>query len=191
MKKLFFLLFAFVLMGSAASAQTTWKTDPYHSSVNFVIKHSGISFVPGKFEKFDGTMTASKADFTDAKINFTVDVNSINTSVEPRDNHLRSADFFEVAKYPEMKFVSTSFKKKRGSNYELKGNLTIKDVTKPVTFQVVYGGVSKDQKGNEKIGFWAFVNVNRLDYNVSYDPTGMGIAKDVDIRLYLQFAKSK
>ena len=191
MKKLFFLSFIALFTAAGAFAQTTWKVDPFHTSVNFNIKHSGISFVPGKFEKFDGTMVSSKSDFTDAKINFTVDVNSINTSVEARDNHLRSADFFEVTKYPEMKFVSTSFKKKRGNNYELKGNLTIKDVTKSVTFHAVYGGSSKDQQGNDKIGFWAFLTLNRLDYNVNYDPTGMGIAKDVDLKIYLQFAKAK
>ena len=190
MKKLLIVITA-VIVALSASAQTTWNVDPFHSSVNFVIKHSGISFVPGKFEKFEGAMTASKADFTDASINFSVDINSINTSVDARDKHLRSADFFEAAKYPQMKFVSTSFKKKKGNNYELKGNLTIKDVTKPVTFRVVYGGSTKDQQGNDKIGFWAFNTINRLDYNVSYDPTGLGIAKDVDIKIYLQFAKAK
>lgn len=191
MKKTLLLSLVTLFATVSIFAQTTWKVDPFHSSINFTIKHSGISFVPGKFEKFDGSMVASKADFTDAKINFTVDVKSINTSVEPRDNHLRSADFFEVEKYPSMTFVGTSFKKIKGNNYELKGNMTIKNVTKPVTLSVVYGGTTKDQQGNEKIGFSAFLNLNRLDYNVNYDPTGMGIAKDVDIKIYLQFAKAK
>ncbi len=199
------LLLVVVLTGFAATAQTatTWTVDPAHSAITFKIKHMGLTFVPGEFDKFTGTMTASNADFSDAKISFTADVNSINTGITKRDDHLRSADFFEVEKYPEIKFVSTSFTKatkptnnkskadKQNDFYELKGNLTIKDVTKPVTFKVIYGGKVVDQQGNPKIGFTAKSNINRLDYNVKYDPTGQGVAKDVDIVIYLEMAPKK
>lgn len=179
-------------------AQTKWTTDPAHSFVNFSVKHSGISFVDGSFKKFDGTLEARKADLTDAKINFTVDVASINTSVEMRDNHLKSDDFFSAAKFPTMTFVSTSFSmkpfkgpKKTTNIYYLKGKLTIKDVTKDVMFTVVYGGTAKDQQGNTKAGFMATTTINRLDYHIKYDPTGAGIAKDINITLNLQFAQAK
>ncbi|MCX2573779.1 YceI family protein [Pedobacter sandarakinus] len=193
MKKLF--LFLVVSSISIASfAQTSWKIDPMHSFVNFSVKHMGISFVDGSFKKFDGTITASKPDLTDAKINFMVDVNSITTGVDMRDNHLKTDDFFNANSYPTMKFESTSFKKvagKANNNYVLTGKLTIRDVTKEVKFDVVYGGTAKDQQGNTKAGFGATTTINRLDYNIKYDPTGAGVAKDVTIKLNLEFVQSK
>ena len=197
MKKLFLFLFVFSI-SIASFAQTKWTVDPMHSFVNFAVKHSGISFVDGSFKKFEGTITAAKADLTDAKINFTAEVASIYTSVDMRDNHLKSADFFDAVKYPTMTFESTSFKKvavkspKQTSNmYVLSGKLTIKDVTKEVKFMVTYGGSVKDQQGNAKVGFLATTTINRLDYHINYDPTGAGIAKDVHITLNLQFAQAK
>ncbi len=190
MKQLFLFIFA-ISISVASFAQTKWNIDPMHSFVNFAVKHSGISFVDGSFKKFDGTFTAAKTDLTDAKINFTADVASINTSVDMRDNHLKSADFFDASKYPTMTFESTSFKKKLKNTYTLTGKLTIKNVTKDVQFNVVYGGNVKDQQGNTKAGFLATAKINRLDYNINYDPTAAGIAKDVHITLNLQFAQAK
>jgi polyisoprenoid-binding protein YceI len=189
MKKVF--LFLLVLSATvAASAQTKWSVDPMHSFVNFSVKHMGISFVDGNFEKFDGTVTAAKADFTDARISFAVDVASISTNVAPRDKHLRSDDFFNAEQYPKMTFESTSFAKKSGNTYVLSGKLTIRDVTKDVKFDVVYGGTAT-QQGTTKAGFMATTTINRLDYNIKYDPTGAGIAKDVKITLNLEFAQAK
>lgn len=190
MKKVFLLLVAFSI-SIASFAQTQWTVDPMHSFVNFSVKHMGISFVDGSFKKFDGAVTSSKPDLTDAKINFTVDVNSINTSVEPRDKHLKSDDFFNAETYPAMTFESTSFKKTSGNNYVLSGKLTIRDVTKDVKFDVVFGGTAKDQQGNTKAGFAATSTINRLDYNIKYDPSGMGVAKDVKITLNLEFAQAR
>ncbi|WP_133575667.1 YceI family protein [Pedobacter metabolipauper] len=190
MKRLFLFLVA-VSISAASFAQTKWTVDPMHSFVNFSVKHMGISFVDGSFKKFDGTVTAAKPDLTDAAISFTVDVNSISTSVEPRDKHLKTDDFFNAEAYPTMKFESTSFKKLKGDTYELNGKLTIRDVTKDVKFSVVFGGTAKDQQGNSKAGFAATTTINRLDYNIKYDPTGMGVAKDVKITLNLEFAQAK
>ncbi|EDM36366.1 hypothetical protein PBAL39_11697 [Pedobacter sp. BAL39] len=190
MKKVFLFLVA-ISISAATFAQTKWTVDPMHSFVNFSVKHMGISFVDGAFTKFDGAVEASKVDLTDAKINFTVDVNSIDTRVEPRNNHLKSDDFFNAAQFPTMTFVSSSFKKLSGNKYELAGKLTIRDVTKDVKFAVVYGGTAKDQQGNLKAGFGATTTINRLDYNIKYDPTGMGVAKDVTISLNLEFAQAK
>ena len=190
MKKLF-LSFLFAAFSVFGFSQTTWNVDPMHSSFNFNIKHMGISFVQGRFDKFEGKVVTTADDLSNAKFDFTVSTASINTGVEPRDNHLKTADFFDAAKFPEMKFVSSSIKKVKGNTYQLTGNLTIKDVTKPVTVTAVYGGKSKDQQGNEKIGFQTTFKINRLDYNVSYDPTGAGVAKDVDVAVYVEFVKSK
>ncbi len=190
MKKLFLFLLA-TSVSLATFAQTKWTTDPMHSFVNFSVKHSGISFVDGSFKKFNGEVVSTKEDFSDAKINFTVDVASINTSVEMRDNHLKTDDFFNAEKYPQMSFESTSFKKVRGNTYALVGNLTIRDVTKSVKFDVIFGGIAKDQKGGSKAGFLATAKINRLDYKINYDPTGMGVGKDVNITLNLQFAPAK
>jgi polyisoprenoid-binding protein YceI len=111
--------------------------------------------------------------------------------VEPRNQHLKSDDFFNAAKYPSMTFVSSSFKRLKDNNYALAGKLTIRDVTKDVVFAVVYGGTAKDQQGNSKAGFNATTTINRLDYNIKYDPTGMGVAKDVKIALNLEFVQAK
>lgn len=190
MKRLFLFLLA-LSATATVSAQTKWSVDPMHSFVNFSVKHMGISFVDGNFEKFDGSVTAAKADLTDAQINFTVDVASINTNVAPRDKHLRSDDFFNAEKYPEMTFESISFKKRSEKLYILTGKLTIRDVTKVVKFDVLYGGTAKDQQGNTKAGFMATTTINRLDYNIKYDPTGAGIAKDIKVTLNLEFTQTK
>lgn len=185
MKKVFLFLVA-ISISAASFAQTKWTVDPMHSFVTFSVKHMGISFVDGSFKKFDGTVAAGKADLTDAKIGFTVDVNSISTDVEQRNNHLKSDDFFNAEKYPKMTFESTAFKKTTGNNYELTGKLTIRDVTKDVKFDVVYGGTAQ-QQGKTKAGFSASTTINRLDYNIKFDPTGAGVAKDVKINLNLEF----
>lgn len=188
MKKLF-LTFVFALLSIVGFAQTGWAVDPMHSSVNFTIKHMGISFVQGRFDKFDGKISSPGANLDEAEFNFTVDVSSINTGVEMRDNHLKSADFFDVEKFPEMKFEGLSLKKNKDNNYTLKGKLKIKDVVKEVSIPVTYGGITKNQQGKEVLGFQAKFTVNRLDYNIKYDPTGTGIAKDVDVNLYFEMIK--
>ncbi len=190
MKKVFLLLVA-ISISIATSAQTRWAVDPLHTFVSFSVRHMGISFVEGSFKKFDGTVVATKPDLTDARINFTVDVNSISTNVEQRDTHLKSDDFFNVATYPNMTFESLSFKKRKGNDYELTGKLTIRDVTREVTFKVTFGGTTKDPQGNTRAGFSAFTTINRLDYHIKYDPTGGGVGKDVTISLNLEFIQAK
>ena len=182
-------LFAIVFLSVGAFAQTNWKVDNYHSSLNFKIKHSGISLVNGKFDAYEGSMTTNGEELKDATFNFTIDTKSINTSVEPRDNHLRSADFFDVEKFPSITFKSSKILKTgKNNHYLLYGDLTIKDVTKPVIFDVYYGGNAKNDKG-EKIGLKGKTTINRFDYNINYDPGAAGIGKDVDIVVHLQMAK--
>lgn len=188
MKKVLILL-AITFLNVNVFAQANWKVDPYHSSLNFNISHSGISIVNGKFMEYTGNLTTNGEALEGANVDFTVKVTSINTNVEARDNHLRSADFFEVEKYPEMTFKSTKILATgKPDQYLLYGDLTIKDVTKPVIFDVYYGGIAKSDQG-EKLGLKAKTTINRFDYNINYDPTAAGIGKDVNIVVHLQFAK--
>lgn len=188
MKKLI-VLFVAITFAHSVAAQTQWKADAYHSFLNFSVEHLGISFVNGKMDKYEGTLHLNGDDITTAKFNFTIDASSINTGVEMRDNHLRSADFFETEKYPQIKFVSTGIKKVKGDKYELTGDLTIKDVTKRVLFDLAYGGKAKDAQGNEVMGFQAKTTVDRTVFNIKYDPTGGAIAKDVTFKINLEFKK--
>jgi polyisoprenoid-binding protein YceI len=159
------------------------------------VPHLVISEVEGNFKKFNGTFTTTKSDFSDAKINFNVDINSIDTDNENRDKHLKSDDFFNAAEYPEMIFKSSSIKKLSGNKYALYGNLTIRNVTKPVKFDVVYGGTAKDGYGNTKAGFRATTKINRFDYNLKWnnltEAGGATVGKDVTIDMKLEFAQAK
>ncbi|WP_417199928.1 YceI family protein [Bizionia sp.] len=188
MKKIITLV-ALVFFSVSTFAQTQWTVDPYHSSLNFNISHSGISIVNGKFLDYTGSLTTKGDALNDAIFDFTVKIESINTHVEDRDNHLRSADFFEVEKYPEKTFKSTKISATEKSNqYILKGELTIKGVMKDVVFDVHYGGKVKNNQG-EKLGMKAETTINRFDYNIDYDPTATGVGKEVNIVIHLQFAK--
>lgn len=194
MKKLF-LATAITLFSTALFAQTTWNVDNSHSNVKFTVTHLVISEVEGYFKNFKGSITSSNADFNDASVDFTVDINSINTDNENRDKHLKSDDFFNAEQYPNMTFKSTSFKKVSGNKYKLTGNLTIRNITKTVTFDVIYGGTVKDPWGNTKAGFKATTVINRFDYNLKWNTVteagGAVVGKDVTIDLKLEFAQAK
>jgi len=189
MKRKTLLLIAFFI-GLGLMAQSPYKVDPAHTSVNFKVKHMGITFVNGKFEKFDGGIIGNPDKMEEARVFFNVETASVNTSVSMRDDHLRSADFFDVEKYPAMTFESSRIEKVDDKNYKLHGKLQIKDVTKDVIFDVVYGGTVKGQDGTETAGFIAKNKINRLDYHIAYDPDGLGIGKEVAITLYLEFKRA-
>lgn len=190
MKKLAFFLTAMAFTVSSF-AQKQWTADPFHSSLNFNIQHSGISMVNGKFLDYTGLLTTDGEALENAVFDFTVQVKSIHTNVEQRDNHLRSADFFEVEKYPTMTFKSVKIIKTGIPDYYLLyGKLTIKDVTKDVIFDLYSGGTSTSDQG-EKIGMKAKAVINRFDYNINYDPSASGIGKDVHLVIHLQFVKNK
>jgi polyisoprenoid-binding protein YceI len=194
------ILFAFVPSNhSASSAQYnkvqagTWVVDKPHTNVKFSVAHLVISDVDGNFKSFDGTMESSKPDFSDAKITFSADVNSINTDNEMRDNHLKSDDFLNAAKFPQIKFVSSSFTPQGDNKYKLVGNLTIRDVTKSVTFDVKYGGTVVAMGGTHA-GFKATTKIDRFDYNLKWSKTteagGLVAGKEVEITINADFKKS-
>ncbi|NJO24863.1 MAG: YceI family protein [Bacteroidia bacterium] len=186
--------YAYFSTAATVSAQTKWAVDKGHSNVKFSVVHMVVSDVEGYFKVFDGTVEHSKPDFSDAKINFSVDVTSINTDNERRDGHLKGDDFFSAAQFPQMKFESTSFKPLGNNKYQLSGNLTIRDITKPITFDVVYGGTIKTGMGT-KAGFKAKGAINRFDYNLKWDRAtetgGLVVGKEVQIVVNLELNEAK
>lgn len=196
MKTARMLLVLFALVSGISFAQSNWKIDASHSNIIFTVQHLVISEVSGYFREFEGSVESKKDDdFSDAKISFTAKTKSINTDNDKRDEHLRSDDFFNAEKFPEMKFKSTSFKKGKGNKYTLVGDLTIRDVTKQVKLDVAYTGTIKDPWGNTKAGFKLSGVINRIDFGLKYNPLleagGSVVGKDVKINCNLELNKQK
>jgi polyisoprenoid-binding protein YceI len=191
MKKLSILvaLFSITLMG----AQSKWNIDASHSSIRFAVDHMVISEVEGVFSTYEGSIITTTADFSDAKINFVVDVNSVNTDNAKRDEHLRGADFFETSKYPKMTFVSTSVQKTGDHKYNLKGKLSLHGITKEITLAMTYGGTTKDPWGNTKAGLKVTGVINRTDFGLKYNSVleagSLMIGEEVTITAKVELAK--
>lgn len=175
-------------------SKINWKLDPSHSEIGFKVKHMMITNVSGAFTDFNVEATTENEDFNKANINFSTKTASVNTNSEQRDGHLRSPEFFDSEKYPEMKFKGLSYEKVDGDNYKLKGDLTIKDVTKPVTLDVEFGGVNKDPWGNMKAGFTLNGKINRKDFGLSWNAAletgGVMVSEDVKINAEIQLVKA-
>ena len=180
----------------ASMAQTKWNLDKAHSGIKFAITHLVVSEVEGNFKLYEGTIeTKTATDFSDAKVDFSVDVNSVNTENEMRDKHLKSDDFFSAEKYPAIKFKSISCKKISAKTFKLEGDLTIRDVSKRVSFDVTYNGNAKDPYGNTKAGFKATTSINRLDYKLKWNSLtetgGMIVGDEVRITVNIELALQK
>jgi polyisoprenoid-binding protein YceI len=175
------------------STKTKWALDPTHSELVFKVKHLMITNVKGEFRKFNAEIESDGKDFSNASIKATIDASSIFTNEDNRDGHLKSPDFFDVENHKELSFVGTSFKKKGEDEYELTGKLTIKGVTKDVTFTVEFGGVTKDPWGNEKAGFSLSGKINRTDFglnwNAALETGGVLVSEEVKINAEMQFVK--
>lgn len=153
-----------------ANAQTSqWGYDDTHAKVGFSISHFGISETEGKFTKFSGSVLSDKPDFSDAKIDITIDVNSINTEAPQRDAHLKSADFFDVAKFPSIVFKSKKLTAAGKNKYKLTGDITIHGVTKEIILDVIYKGTVVDPYKNTKAGFKLSGTLNRNDFGLSWN----------------------
>lgn len=151
-------------------ANIKWVADPMHSEIQFKVKHLMITTVTGYFTKFNIEAETEDDQFTKAgKVVFTADVNSISTNNEQRDTHLKSGDFFDAAQHSEIRFVSTNYEHVSGSNYKLHGNLTIKDVTKPVTVDVEFGGIVVDPYGQTKAGFTVTGKISRKEFGLTWN----------------------
>lgn len=176
------------------SNQTTWTIDPSHTIVEFGIRHLMITTVKGRFGGVEGTIKGNPDDWADAEVEVKIDAASVDTRNEDRDNHLRSADFFEVEKYPHLTYKSTKVTKTGENSYTIEGELTIRDVTKPVTLEAEYLGKAVDPWGNEKIGFSAKAKVNRKDFGLTWNAPleagGFLVGDEVTIELEVQAAKA-
>jgi polyisoprenoid-binding protein YceI len=192
MKKILLSLAA-AAFSLASFAQTNWSGDNSHSSIMFAATHLTIGKTMGWFSEYDVKMTSSKEDFSDAQVEITIQTKSINTGNEGRDKHLQGDDFFAVEKNPTITFKSTSFKKSKGNIYIIKGNLTMKGVTKEVTFEGVYNGTKADPYGNTKAGWSIRGKVNRADYGVNWnaDLKDGGKAVDEVVEIMCEFELKK
>jgi polyisoprenoid-binding protein YceI len=170
-----------------------WVLDPSHSEILFKVKHLMISNVRGEFRKFSAEANLDETNLIGSSVIANIDASSIFTNANDRDTHLKSADFFDSENYKELTFTSTSFTKADDDKYLLKGNLTIKGVTKEVVFDVEFGGVNKDPWGNEKAGFSLNGKINRkdwgLNWNAALEAGGVLVGEDVKISAEVQLVK--
>jgi polyisoprenoid-binding protein YceI len=170
----------------------TWNIDPVHSNVAFSVRHLVVAKTRGRFGTFEGVVTIAE-DPLESKVQATVQTTSVDTGDEGRDNHLRTGDFFEAETYPTITFVSTGIAPD-GGDYELTGDLTIKGVTKPVTWELEFNGVVTDPWGNTRAGFSAETEVNRkdwgLDYNAVLEAGGVLIGEKVKLSLEIEAVKA-
>jgi polyisoprenoid-binding protein YceI len=177
-----------------ATPETTtaqkWAIDPAHTEVQFKVKHLVISTVTGKFNQFEGTLNSETEDFDGADAAFSIDVNSVSTNSEDRDNHLRSNDFFAAEEYPKITFENGRLKKVKDDQYTMSGDMTIRGTTRPVTLNVVYNGTMKDPWGNMKAGFEITGKLNRKDYGLTWNTIteagGMLVGEDVKLEINAQ-----
>lgn len=174
-------------------APAKWVIDPLHSEVMFKVKHLVISTVTGSFSKFEGTVITREDGFENAEINLVIDVDSIYTGQAQRDTHLKSGDFFDAEAFPKISFQSASFIKTGDEDYVLKGNLTMKGVTKEVTLKAEYGGSEKDPYGNIKAGFEVSGIINRKEFGLSYnaftEAGGLALGENIKLSANVQLIK--
>jgi polyisoprenoid-binding protein YceI len=190
MKK-FNTLFAAMLIAGTTVAQTNWTLDKGHSSVAFSVAHMVVSETTGNFKDFDVKAVSKSEDFVGAEVEFTAKTASVFTDNEKRDGHLKSDDFFNAEKFPEIKFKGTIVKE--GGKYLLKGNLTMRDVTKPISFDLTYGGKVKAY-GGEKAGFKFTGKVNRqefgLKFNKALEGGGLVVGDEVEFTCKIELNKA-
>ncbi|GIO21701.1 YceI family protein [Oceanobacillus sp. J11TS1] len=177
-------------------AKLNWTVDKAHSEVGFSVKHMMISRAKGTFDNFDARIKADVEDLTDAEIEVTIDVASINTRNSDRDNHLRSEDFFDAESHPNITFIATDIKKSGGNNYKVNGDLTLKGTTKPATLDVTFEGESKDPMSGDLVaGFSGSTSINRkefgLTWNASLETGGVLVGEDVKIQFELELHKAE
>ena len=199
MKTTLTTLVAVTALSLGVTAQTNWNVDASHSKLGFAVTHMMVSETEGKFKIYEGKVSSPKADadFTDAKIDFNVDAASINTDDEKRDGHLKSPDFFDVAKFPKITFVSTSMKpgKVKGT-YTLVGNLTMHGVTKAITLTAIGASkIVKDPYGMERYAFKVTGTINRKDFglawNAALEAGGVAVSEEVRLDINVEITKAK
>jgi polyisoprenoid-binding protein YceI len=183
------VLLAFVLFVTAqVSAADEFTIDPVHSSANFAVKHLMISNVHGRFSDVSGTISYDEKDPSKSSVLAVIKTGSVNTDNQTRDKDLRSANFFETDKYPEMRFQSTKVEKV-GDQLQVTGNLTMKGITRQVTLPITLA--KAEIKGKTRLGIETSTTLNRFDYNVSFDSTGATVGKEIKIDINVEAVKNQ
>ena len=171
-----------------------WNLDTAHSEIEFKVKHMMISSVKGQFEQLDVQVENQGYDLQTEKVSVSIDTASINTKSEQRDQHLKSDDFFATDNFPKITFVSTQINKTSDDEYDITGDLTVKDVTKPVTLKAEFGGIGKDPWGNQKAGYTVVGKINRADFgltwNAALETGGVMVSEEVKFNAEVQFTVS-
>jgi polyisoprenoid-binding protein YceI len=171
-----------------------WNLDTVHSGINFTVRHMVVSKVRGRFAKFNGTVALDESDVTRSSVEATIDASSIDTGTAQRDDHLKSADFFDVERFPEIRFLSTRIEKVSGDRYRLTGELTIHGVTRSIALETEYGGRGKDPWGNERVGFTAKGAIDRKDFglvwNQALETGGVLVSDRVELELEVQAVRA-
>ena len=174
-------------------ATTKWVIDPTHSEIGFKVKHMMFTNVSGKFDTFQASVETEADDFSQATFSFSADAGSVTTGNADRDNHLKSADFFDVEQFPTLDFKSTSVQKTTDNEFLLTGDLTLHGVSKPVTLEVEYGGTMQDPWGNTKAGFSLSGKINRKDWgltwNAALEAGGVLVSEEVRLHIDVQLVK--
>jgi polyisoprenoid-binding protein YceI len=181
-------------MTMTTSNNSSWNIDTTHSGINFSIRHMVVSKVRGRFTKYSGVLKLDENDLTQSVVEASIDAASIDTGTAQRDDHLRSADFFDVEKYPELRFRSTRLQRVAEDRYQVTGELTIRDTTREVTLDVEYGGRAKDPWGNDRVGFIARTSLDRKDFGLKWNQAleagGVLVGDRVEIELEVQAVKA-
>lgn len=172
---------------------TKWILDPTHSEIQFKVKHLMISTVTGQFKKVEGSLNTIDKDFTTAQANIEIDVSSIDTNNQQRDEHLRTNDFFDIQNHPYIRFISTGIQQINDEEFEVVGVLNMRGVDKEIVMNAELGGIVKDMAGNEKVGFSLTGKVNRKDFGVSWnmltEAGGLTLGEEVKLFINVQFVK--
>jgi polyisoprenoid-binding protein YceI len=187
-------IFAVLLsLSFTVQAQTKWAIDASHSNIQFSVSHMVVAEVTGRFAEFSGTVITTKDDFTDAKGEVTIKTASVNTDNAKRDEHLKSDDFFDAVKYPEIKFISKSVAKADDDSYLVEGELTMKGITKPIKLEAVYKGQIKDPWGGTRAGWKAKSSLDRFDYGLTWNKLiesgGLVVGRTIELNFNVELVK--
>jgi polyisoprenoid-binding protein YceI len=170
---------------SVSAQPVTYRVDPVHSFVLFRVKHMNTAYAYGRFNSFSGTIVVNEQDPSKSSVEFEIDANSIDTGNSQRDDHLRSPDFFNVRQYPKITFKSTSIRRINANTFEVKGNLTMRGTTRPLTVRVTYVGKGRNPRGQEIIGFETTFTIKRSEFGVSYGLNG-GLSDEVRVTIAVE-----
>jgi polyisoprenoid-binding protein YceI len=173
---------------------SSWNLDTVHSGINFSVRHMVVSKVRGRFARFSGSVALDEGDLTRSTVEATIEASSIDTGTAQRDDHLRSADFFDVEHFPQIRFRSTGIEKQGTERYRMTGELTIRDVSREIALEVEYGGRGKDPWGNERVGFTAKGAFDRKDFGLKWNQAletgGVLVSDRVELELEVQAVRA-